>query len=92
MGNYAHMKATPEIPGPAGPDPNEEPPGQPARRPGPHTRQRAGFALALAGVVAAFVCWPIGALQTTSVAIAVVFLGGTASKFGVCLAGVRRER
>ena len=48
--------------------------------------------LALAVVVAAFVCWPIGALQTASVVVAVVFLGGTVFKFGVCLAGVRRER
>jgi glycosyltransferase XagB len=91
VGNYARMTATSEIPSPPGPDPNEKPPDQPAR-PAPHARQRVGLVLVLAAVVAAFVRWPIGALQTTSLAIAVVFLGGTAGKFGVCLAGVRRER
>jgi len=85
------MKVTSQIPSPAGPDPDEEPPDQPAR-PAPHARQRIGLVLALAAVAAAFACWPIGALQTTSIVIALVFLGGTASKFGVCLAGVRRER
>jgi cellulose synthase/poly-beta-1,6-N-acetylglucosamine synthase-like glycosyltransferase len=48
--------------------------------------------LVLAAVVAAIVRWPIGALQATSLLIAVVFLGGTVSKFGVCLAGVWPER
>jgi glycosyltransferase XagB len=85
------MKATSEIPSPAGPGPNGEPPDQPAR-PAPHARQRVWLLLALAAAVAAFVCWPIGAVQTTSLAIAVVFLAGTAVKFGACLAGVRRER
>lgn len=85
------MKATSEIPGPAGPDPNEEPPEQPAR-PAGHSRQRIWLGLALAGAAAAFVCWPAGALQTASLVIAVVFLGGTVFKFGVGLAGVRRER
>jgi cellulose synthase/poly-beta-1,6-N-acetylglucosamine synthase-like glycosyltransferase len=85
------MKSTSEIPSPPGPGPNEEPPDQPAR-PAPHARQRVGLVLVLAAMAAAFVRWPIGALQTTSLVIAVVFLGGTASKFGVCLAGVRRER
>jgi glycosyltransferase XagB len=85
------MKATSQIPSPAGPDPSEEPPDQPARQAAP-ARQRGRLALALAVVAAAFVCWPVGALQTTSVVIAVVFLGGTVFKFGVCLAGVRRER
>jgi glycosyltransferase XagB len=85
------MKATSQIPSPAGPGPDEEPPDQPAR-PAAHTRQWIGLVLALAAVATAFACWPIGALQTASIVIAVVFLGGTASKFGVCLAGVRRER
>jgi cellulose synthase/poly-beta-1,6-N-acetylglucosamine synthase-like glycosyltransferase len=85
------MKATSEIPSPAGPDPNEEPPAQPGR-PAAHARQRVWLGLALAVAVATFVCWPIGALQTASLVIAVVFLGGTVFKFGVCLAGVRRER
>jgi cellulose synthase/poly-beta-1,6-N-acetylglucosamine synthase-like glycosyltransferase len=85
------MEATSQIPSPTGPDPSEEPPDQPAR-PAPHARQWAALALVLATAVAAFACWPIGALQTASVAVAVVFLGGTVFKFGVCLAGVRRER
>jgi glycosyltransferase XagB len=85
------MKAASEIPSPTGPGPNEEPPDQPPR-PAPHIRQRAGVVLALAAMAAAFACWPLGTLQTTSLVIAVVFLGGTASKFGVCLAGVRRAR
>lgn len=85
------MRATSEIPSPAGPDPNEEPPEQPAR-PAAHTRQRVCLGLALAAAAAASVCWPIGALQTASLVIAVVFLGGTVFKFGVCLAGVRHER
>lgn len=85
------MKAASEIPSPGGPGPSEEPPGQ-GSRPAPRSRRRAGLALAAAAAATAFVCWPIGSLQTTSVVIAVVFLGGTASKFGVCLAGVRRGR
>jgi cellulose synthase/poly-beta-1,6-N-acetylglucosamine synthase-like glycosyltransferase len=87
------MKATSQIPSPTGPGPNEEPPDQPGR-PAPHARRGAGLVLALvlAGLVTAFVCWPIGALQATSAVLAIVFLGGTASKFGVCLAGMRRER
>ena len=94
MGNYAHMKATSEIPSPGGPGPNEDPPNQSARpaRPARRARRRVELAAILAALAAAFVCWPIGALQTTSLVIAVVFLGGTAGKFGVCLAGVRRER
>lgn len=85
------MKATSEMPSPTGPGPSEEPPDQSAR-PARRARPRAGLALALAVAVAAFVCWPIGALQATSLVIAVVFLGGTVFKFSVCLAGVRRER
>ncbi len=42
-------------------------------------------------MVAAFVRWPIGALQATTVVVAVVFLGGTATKFYACLAGVGQE-
>src|ERR1700678_3427925 len=89
------MKATSQIPSPTGPDPREEPPAQPARLAPPArrpARRRARLVVALAGVVAPSVCCPIGALQTTSVVVAVVFLGGTVFKFGVCLAGVRRER
>lgn len=85
------MEATSQIPSPTGPDPNEEPPDQPAR-PAPHARQWVALALVLAAAVAAFARWPIGALQTTSLALGVVFLGGTASKFGACLAGVRHGR
>ena len=85
------MEATSQIPSPTGPDPNEEPPDQPAR-PAPRARQWIALALVLAAAVAAFARWPIGALQTTSLVIGVVFLGGTASKFGACLAGVRRGR
>jgi glycosyltransferase XagB len=80
-----------QIPSPARPDPNAQPPDR-ADRQALRGRQRLELALALTAAIIAFVCWPIGMLQTTSLVIAVVFLGGVVFKFGVCLAGVRRER
>ena len=85
------MKATSQIPSPTGPEPNAELPDKSAQH-GLRARQWAGLALALAAAITAFACWPIGTLQTASLVIAAVFLGGVAVKLGVCLAGARRER
>ena len=57
-----------------------------------YPRQLAGLAVALAVVVACFVLWPIGSLQTLSIAVSVLFLLFVSFKFVVCMAGARRER
>ena len=57
-----------------------------------YPRQAAGLLLALAAVIAAFVFWPIGSLQTLSVSVSVLFLLFVSFKFVVCMAGARRER
>jgi cellulose synthase/poly-beta-1,6-N-acetylglucosamine synthase-like glycosyltransferase len=65
--------------------------GQSARK-ALYPRQAAGLLLALAFVIVAFIFWPIGALQTLSVSVSVLFLLFVSFKFVVCMAGARRER
>jgi glycosyltransferase XagB len=57
-----------------------------------YPRQRAGLFMAMGVVIAAIAMWPIGALQTLSVSVSVLFLLFVSFKFTVCMAGARRER